>query len=45
MSESIWKDLLAWQKDIDAKDKALSRRKPVHEKVNFDTTRSHYKTN
>lgn len=33
MSESIWKDLLAWQKDINAKDEALCRRKPVHEKA------------
>ncbi|CAO3609230.1 unnamed protein product [Mucor hiemalis] len=33
MSESIWKDLLAWQKDINTKDEALSRRKPVHEKT------------
>jgi hypothetical protein len=33
MSESVWKDLLTWQKDINAKDEALLRRKPIHDQV------------
>lgn len=31
--DSIWKDLGVWQAEINAKDEALTRRKPVHNQV------------
>lgn len=31
--DGIWKDLSAWQKDVNKKDETLLRNKPVHNKV------------
>ncbi|OBZ82434.1 RNA polymerase II-associated protein 3 [Choanephora cucurbitarum] len=31
--DQLWKDLAQWQKEIDAKDQAISRRKPVHDQT------------
>lgn len=31
--DSIWKDLSKWKKEINTKDEALSRRKPIHDQV------------
>jgi hypothetical protein len=34
--DNIWKDLSAWQTEINTKDETLLRRKPVHDQVNVE---------
>lgn len=33
-NEALWNDLLKWQTDINKKDEALLKSKPIHDKVN-----------
>lgn len=32
-NDNIWKDLISWQTEINKKDSALIKSKPVHDKV------------